>query len=681
MRRLVIIIVAIWASIGVSASLRTPAEALRIAQEFQSVSDSGQSVKRSGRHSRFVGDSDLMIADSSALYIAVNTSRGFVLVGADDRLPEVLGYSDSGVFEPDNMAPALRLWLQCYEEELAASISNPSSPSRTSRASSSSRSTSAVDPLCSTKWNQSAPYNNYAPVCSESGSRAVTGCVATAMAQIMKYHAYPAKGTGSHSYLWVSTDPVGYSSMLSADFGATTYRWDQMKDSYRSGYTTEQVDAVATLMYHCGVAVDMGFGQSSGAFTTAVPVALNTWFSYDGNYQRIQKVLYMPDSLNTIIAAELAAKRPVLVSGSNDEGGHAFVCDGCDNRGYFHINWGWAGSNDGYYLLTALNPGGAQGIGGTSKGYNKGTAFFIGLQPATATSAPTIPQMGAEGFSVSSESFSRSSSFSASVTRLENFGMDDFSGSYGVALYDEDETQLLSVLAQTTYSLKAGYHRTTDATLSNLKIPSSLPAGTYHLCFVYKNDNYGWMRLLCTQDDYFRTLTLTNTKATFYPNDAEPELVLTKPIAFPEGTDADSIPMNGIPLSFTVKNNGGTYRGEISARIYKGSFSKGQYELMDGIVIRRNQSLSSALQQAFDANLLEETKYKMKLCWRKDANDSWHDFTPAEYAVLEFMLVKEPDPLPLGIENPIETQNTESKNDRRILLMRIGPYSLYKIVK
>ncbi|MBO7455677.1 MAG: C10 family peptidase [Paludibacteraceae bacterium] len=629
-RRLLIAFV-LLAAMNIAAAVRTQDDALRIAAEFTVPSGGMKAPARNLRPSA--------IALQDAAYIAVNTRGGYVLVGADDRLPEVLGYGDNGDFDAENQSPAFRYWMQCYAEELEAFNDQPSLISRQMAAL-----PKAVEPLMTCKWNQSAPYNDLAPQYNSSGSKCVTGCVATAMAQVMYYYKYPTMGTGSHSYYWVCTEPVGASATLSANFGTTTYDWANMLDSYRSGYTTAQAEAVATLMYHCGVSIDMGYGSSSGAYTEKVPAALRDYFSYDGNYQRIQKLMYPADSLNSIIYGELSAQRPVIISGSNDEGGHAFVCDGCDKRGYFHINWGWAGSNDGYYLLTALNPGKSQGIGGTTKGYNKGTTFFIGLQPENAGTPAAIPQMATTDITVSSEQFSRSTSFSVSISKLQNYGLTNFSGSYGVALYDEDETNLVTVLKQeNNYSLKAGYYRTTVATLSGIKIPNSVPAGTYHLCAVYKDADHDWMRMMCTQDDYYRTLALTNSEVTFYPNDAASELSLAAPIAFPEGVNTDSIPYTGMPLSFSVRNAGGTFRGEISARIYKGSFSKGQYEIMDSVVIRRNQSLSSALQQVFDENLLLDTQYKMKLCWRADKNDSWHDFTPAEYAVLPFKLY-DPDP-------------------------------------
>ena len=637
--RKILMIVALFATVHICAALRTPSDALRIADEFVESSKvlkqrSAQTAQRSN------SVSGLTIADSSAVYFAVNTANSFVLVGADDRLPEVLGYSDSGTFDPDNISPQMRYWLNSYEEELS-NLKQRSA--QTAQRSNSANGLSAVSPLMTSKWNQSSPYNNYAPAYNDEGSKCVTGCVATAMAQVMYYHKHPAKGTGSHSYLWVCVDPIGKSGTLSANFGSTTYKWSNMIDNYRTGYTTEQADAVATLMYHCGVSINMSYGQSSGAYTDKVPVALKEYFNYDGNYQRIQKVMYPADSLNAIIAAELKASRPVIVSGHNDEGGHAFVCDGCDNKGYFHINWGWGGSNDGYFLLTALNPHGTQGIGGTTQGYNKGTSFFIGLQPAKSGTPKAIPQIATSNISVSTSSVNRGSSFTVKILQMQNYGLTDFSGSYGVALYDEDETKLVKVLKQVdNYSLSAGKFRTTSADLS-VSIPTStttVPNGTYHLCAVYKDANYGWMKMLCTEDDYYRTLDITSTKATFYANDAEPVLTLTKKIAFPSEQNTEAIPFTGAPLSFSVKNTGGTFRGDISARIYKSGFSKGQYEIVDSVVIRRNKSLSSALQQEFEGTLQINTKYTMKLCWRIDESDGWHTFEPAEYAELDFQLTK-----------------------------------------
>ncbi|MBO4689756.1 MAG: C10 family peptidase [Paludibacteraceae bacterium] len=509
MKKTVCLVALALFSIGEAlAAARTPQEAINIASDFISKAD----IRRAPAKDQ---SAQPKIAKSSSSYFAVNTGDSYVVVAADDRLPEVLGYSDNGSFDPNNMSPALQYWLECYDEQLAALDNESAAQPR--------RATAVVQPLLKSQWSQSDPYYRQTPTYDAKGYyHCVTGCVATAMAQVMYYHKYPTKGKSSHSYSWVCDDPVGQSATLSANFGNTTYDWANMKDTYKlNSYTTTQANAVATLMYHCGVSVDMNYGQNgSGAQTQKVPAALNKYFGYDANYQRIRKDMYSPDSLNSIIAAELKAKRPVLVSGSNDQGGHAFVCDGSDGKGYFHINWGWAGSNDGYYLLSLLTPSGKQGTGGTDKGYNKNTAFFIGLQPAKSNSPKAIPQIATTTISFSNESsFNRTATFSASIAKMQNYGLTDFDGSYGVALMDKNGKKVVSVLKQASRSLAANHYVTSAISLSSVSIPSSVAAGAYRLCIVYKDANYGWMPMLCTAGDYYRTIELTSSKVIFHSND------------------------------------------------------------------------------------------------------------------------------------------------------------------
>lgn len=615
----------VWHSVCGFCASRTPQEALSIAQQWAQAP-----IRRTAQSSNLPMSSPKIAASSSAYY-AVNMNGGFVLVSADNRLPEILGYSDEGYFDTEELPIGMQELLATYDEELSKITSAP----LTVQSTATGAPLKAVEPLLKSKWGQGSPFNNLAPLYNNSGSQAVAGCVATAMAQVMYYYRYPTKGRGSHSYLWVCKETPSLSQTLSANFGNTTYRWSDMLDSYRGVHSSTQDEAVATLLYHCGVAVNMGFGASSGANMTNVPTALYDYFQYDGNYQRIQKVMYPFDSLCAIIRAELDAQRPVLMDGYNDEGGHAFVCDGYDTNGYFHINWGWNGSSDGYFLLSALNPG-QQGIGGTSHGYNMGTSFYVGVQPATTSSTPLpIPQMASDSITVSTKQLLRDGSFNVSLYRLENFGLTKFDGYYGVALYDEDETRIVKILSSTSYTLNAGYHRTTAATMAKITIPQDVPVGTYHLCAVYKDKHYDWMRMMATQDDYYKTVYVASDKITFYDNNAPTEMKLLKQISFP---DASRVAKEGAPLSFELKNTGGTFRGQISARIYKGNFAKGQFELMDSVVIRRNQTLSSALQQNFDSNLEVGTKYIMKLCWRANNSDSWHNFTPEKYDTVHFCL-------------------------------------------
>lgn len=609
--------------------------------------------------------SSVALADSSLAYFVVNTLSGFVIVSSDDAMPTILGYSNEGTFDPNNLPEGLRDLLASYDTDFLSLPVLSAAPLTTQTL------PKEVEPLLTTKWNQRAPYNDLCPLYDNKDSRCVSGCVAAAMAQVMRYHNCPVKGSGSHSYLWLCKETPELSKILSASFDIT-YDWANMLPSYSSGYTKAQGAAVATLMYHCGVSIDMGYGATSGAQTKNVMFALRDYFGYDSNTQRICKDMYPMDSLCAIVRHELDNARPVIADGYNEESGHAFVCDGYDALGYFHFNWGWGGSSDGYYLLSALNPG-SQGVGGSSHGYNKNTAFYIGIQPKTASSQPAIPQMAAEKSTISKVQMGRNERFDLSLIRLENKGITDFTGSYGVALYDEDETQLVTILAQKdNYTLHAGYYRTTEAILS-CSIPKDLPVGTYHLCAVYKDANYGWMRLLCTQDDYYRTLYITDSQITVYDNNAPASISLTQAISFP---NPDSVPITGAPLYFAMKNEGGTFSGQISARIYKGNFAKGQYELMDSVIVRRNQSLASALQQNFDPNLLLNTPYKMKLCWRVDNADSWHNFEPADSAQITFVLYDSTPVPPTPTDRFIPKKYPESGmkivNNNQLFILKSG---------
>lgn len=638
------------------AAPRTPEQALDIAR-------SARLRTASARH--VLSSQPAHIAAQSSAYYAVNTGHGFILVSSDTHMPEVLGYSEGSDFCADSLPPAFRYWLQCYDDEMAALDTTRTMPSPAQVFPDSQA------PLLSCTWNQSSPFNDMAPK-YDATHHAAAGCVATAMAQIMYANKYPARGTSFYSYSWTSKRDPSLSAMLSADFGATNYNWDAMLDSYSNTASADSRSAVATLLYHCGVSVNMGYdcnsGHESGAVTSKVPKSLATYFGYDPNYQFIRKDIYPIDSLNALIYAEIKALRPVLVSGSNDQGGHAFVCDGYNRDGYFHINWGWGGKSDGYFLLSALNPG-QQGIGGTTKGYNKNTTFYVGLQPKSPTSVRYPTQLAADSFTIRVSSATRSGSFSTAAYHIQNYGMDDYSGNCGVALYDEEETTMVALLKFSSFSLKSNYYRTSEVITSGIKIPASVADGTYHLCLVYKDADYGWLRMLNRCDDYYKTVYVSTDSITFFDNHAPAELSLTEPIAF--ASEVDSVPLSGLPLLFSVHNAGGTFCGDISARIYQGNFAKGQYENLDSVSIRRNQTFASALQQPFANRLKTGKTYKMRLCWRANANDSWHDFTPAEYNFITFTLCDDIPETPTSV-NDIQEVQPEVISRRWVMYLPIG---------
>lgn len=320
---------------------------------------------------------------ATCYYVFANgEDKGFTIVSGDDRMPEVVGYSAQGTYDPDHLPANYVGFMKAYQETVEALLKGDAQVSgglaearqwRAERAG-----TAAVAPLLGgIKWNQRAPYNNMCPL-YEGTNRSVTGCVATAMAQVMMYYQYPKKLKSTIE----SYTTKAYGINIPAIYSGATYDWDNMLPDYsKSDYNSAQADAVAKLMYHCGAAVKMDYGPSSGANVT--PTILATYFGYDADLmQDLTRTVFTLQQWMTLIDNELKAKRPILYSGQSSDGGHEFVCDGSDGKGLYHINWGWGGYQDGYFDLTILQPqkGGA-GSGSAVDGYNRNCSMIIGIAP------------------------------------------------------------------------------------------------------------------------------------------------------------------------------------------------------------------------------------------------------------------------------------------------------------
>ena len=367
-------------------SLAFAASAKQLSQR-QACSKAQQFV-RSNSRLKNLSATDLQLAytqtndanNTNSLYVFNNASNGFVVVAADDCVDAILGYSDAGAFDPLNIPPGLQTMMNEYSKEIRYATDNNLTPSATYT----TASRTSIAPLLKTKWGQSTPFNNMCPE-NGNGGRCVTGCTATAMAQVMKHHNWPPKGTGSHSY---NTPINGVSTEVSADFSTATYDWNNMLNVYGSGATEAQCNAVAQLLFHCGAATDLGYGTTSGAATLKVQKALANYFGYDKSVKFTLREFYSIEGWNDLIYNELANNRPVHMAGYNQSAGHAFVCDGYDKDGYFHFNWGWCGLDDGYFKLSALNPT-EQGIGGSEDGYSSGIEIVYNIKPDEGGS-PTI---------------------------------------------------------------------------------------------------------------------------------------------------------------------------------------------------------------------------------------------------------------------------------------------------
>ena len=301
-------------------------------------------------------------------YVFNKGNEGFVIVAASDNVRPILGYSNNGPFDASNPYNGAMYMLETYKNSISYAIEKNISATPEIAAQwvslencgrLSSNRGGKVGPLVQTKWNQNSPYNLYAPATqgghAGAGGRCYAGCVATAMSQVMKYWDHPIQGEGSHSYHCYGDGPTYYDyGVQQANFGATTYQWDLMPNTL-NGATQEQIEAVATLMYHCGVSVDMTYDwDGSGSYSAQVPPAMANYFDYDFCQQK-QRSSYSLTNWVAMLKAEFDLGRPVYYSGQSSEGGHAFVADGYDEDDFISFNFGWSGSDDDFYAVDAID--------------------------------------------------------------------------------------------------------------------------------------------------------------------------------------------------------------------------------------------------------------------------------------------------------------------------------------
>ncbi len=315
--------------------------------------------------------------------------KGFVLLSADDVVRPLLAYSATSTFDPEAMPAHVRQWVDGYRREIASAVALGVNQSQAVReewqhllAGTPKAYGSMVEPLLLSEWGQSPYYNALCPLSMP------TGCVATAMAQIMYYWGHPTVGRGAHSYY-----SYGAQATLSANFSNRTYNWGAMPPQLTAASTDSQVEAVAGLMADIGVAVAMQYSPTgSGAYSSSYCVidsvsaetAFRRHFLYDPGLHSVFKAMMSDAQWRAIATAELEAGRPIFYAGQGNRGGHAFVVDGVDTMQLFHVNWGWNGSYNGYYNLDSLV------IGTVGEGYaafNRDNEMLVGVAPVHVTEA------------------------------------------------------------------------------------------------------------------------------------------------------------------------------------------------------------------------------------------------------------------------------------------------------
>ena len=490
MQRLYTILITLVLFVGTTFA-RTPQEAAQIASEFINqryhTTSSVQRIQSATKASRTTAPVELAYTHTlqdnltPAIYVFNGKEDdGFVLVSAEENARAVLGYADQGSFDAQNIPSNMQVWLQMYAEELAYAQLMPQASTSYDKPIGTQYPT--IEPLLGeTQWGQSEPYNNHCPLIN--GERAVTGCVATALSQIMYKHKYPTQGTGSHSYYLQNYGTV------SVDYSKATYDWDNMLPRYvRNSYTTTQANAVAQLMYHVGVASNMQYSPiASGTASGIALQGLSRYFGYDAGIVPLLKD-FMPESdvLNGI-ATDLKAGRPVYISAvTTNYEGHAFVCDGMQSNGYLHINWGWSGTSDGYFSISALNPG-QQGTGGSASNlaFTVDVCAYTNIRPNEGGKGKAL--YTADGLTrTTADVADRNNSIKYSLYILTNNGTASPDVQFGYYVYDTND-ELAAAIKIRDLNMGAGYYLE-NYSLSG-RIPSSIPEGEYYLIVGYKDDN------------------------------------------------------------------------------------------------------------------------------------------------------------------------------------------------
>lgn len=288
----------------------------------------------------------------ACFYVFNVGNEGFVMVSADDVYRPIVGYSDEGAFDA-NINPELNYMLNKLISYRSGKLTGEPMPAVAAEWEQvtiygtlpSRNGGRAATHLVQTRWDQGSPYNLYCPQAAGGpGGRVYAGCVATAMGQVMKYWNHPLQGTGSH------TDYNSGFGALTANFGETTYDWDNMPNSINNSSPQEQIEAIALLLYHCGIAVDMHYAiDGSGAFSVDVPQRIAQYFSYSNQAVLKSRDSFSYDAWSAMLKESFDMGWPVYYSGQSPDGGHAFVCDGYNDANQFYYNWGWSGSGDGWF--------------------------------------------------------------------------------------------------------------------------------------------------------------------------------------------------------------------------------------------------------------------------------------------------------------------------------------------
>lgn len=485
---------------------------------------------------------------ATSYYVFDNgADKGFTIVSGDDELPEIVGYSAHGNSENLMKTEGCAAFLKAYQKFVAAFTQGDA---KARKILAEQRALKAdgryqqpkIDPLLGDiAWNQETPYNKMCP--EYKGSKlSATGCVATAMAQVMMYYKYPKELKADIPAYTTATNKLKVNAISEGE----KYDWANMLPTYTEGeYNTTQADAVAKLMFHCGAAVQMDYGPSSGALVR--PEDMSTYFGYDADLlQKVYRSVYTLAEWKKILDRELEAKRPILYGGfASNEDGHLFVCDGSDGEGLYHINWGWSGYSDGYFDITLLDPDvRGTGAGTSADGYNRDCSVIIGIAPDNGIKdEPLVKEhsLYADAYEdhrkctiTNGERKNASEQFSLTVTPVfSNPTYNKFEGLVALGIRKDDGSYTpitqSSKLKFNAMDPEKGY----ELDFINFNLNYAFPVGTTVLYEIYSTDNgNNWDVCAYAENVVPFELEATSTSLTLNGNKLSAELKSNEAIQF-----------------------------------------------------------------------------------------------------------------------------------------------------
>ncbi len=419
-------------------------------------------------------------SEEEAYYFVFNAGNngGYVIVSGDDRTEPILGYVEEGSFDPENIPENMRSWLQGYADEIKYIVDNDikQGDPRIKKRNKVIGTKHSVAELLKSRWNQGHPYNLTCPKYYKGDGTQhypAAGCVATAMAQVMYFYKFPNKTKAiipAHSNKYTLDNGTEKTVQVNAVPRNTLIDWENMRDTYSCNdqhVHDAQDTAVANLMLYCGQAVKMGWGASSGASTSRARDVYVNYFGYDARAYWGSRDSYTIDEWFDMLYNDICAGYPVLFAGHSSGGGHAFVLDGFDGDNLFHVNWGWGGSSNGWFLVGILNPGDTSGMGASSSsdGYSMSQGAVFNLR--TPDTPKDDPQLSISDVTINSTRITAKFTNKTGSTGTFNVG---------IVMQNEDGTLSLVGTRQNISSMGDGVSATKSFAILN-----KLPQGTFKL--------------------------------------------------------------------------------------------------------------------------------------------------------------------------------------------------------